>query len=184
MNNIDNNVDKLYTNGYVHIRNVLDIDLLDKCKEKILSKYNEHNYRNICNNELSNDKDILDLVFNRKNNILINIFKNIHRSGGMYKNINFRYMSKGKFTKEHKDFCPEGYDLYVTWIPMDSYDEFSGTLYINNCIIPVEKGDLIIFRGDILHGTTKNTTDIPRISIDCRWIKTYDYADNSILFWN
>lgn len=171
----------LLTNGYVHIKNVLDIDLLDKCKKKILSKYNEHNYRNICNNDLSTDKDINNLVFN---DCIISIFKTVHGSGGMYKNINFRYMAKGKFTKEHKDFCPDGYNLYVVWIPMESYTKLTGTLHINNHIIEVEKGDIIIFKGDILHGTSMNTTDIPRISVDCRWVKADDRTDNSILFWN
>lgn len=178
---INNIVDTLHTNDYVHIKNALSLKLIDTCKDKILSKYNEYNYKNICNNELSTDKDILELVFNQT---LISIFKTIHKTGGMYKNINFRYMSKDKFTKEHRDFCPDGYELYVVWIPMDSYDELSGTLYINKHIINVEKGDFIIFKGNILHGTTKNTTDITRISIDCRWIKSDDHTDNFILFWD
>lgn len=196
MNPTDLNINILFKQGYVFVKGIFDSNLVSMVRDKVGESYrlssglkvssNHLLYGKMCsfNDVLDNDPIISQLT---EHPLLTKFFKSVYKGkAATFKSKHFRVMKTGESSSQHIDFNPDPkFVMYICWIPLDNYNIEQGVLYLQTksetIASNVEAGDLIIFRSDILHGSTLNNTDRYRLFIDTRWI-TKPYIDEEHLF--
>ena len=192
-----NIINKLNTNGYIYIKNLLPKELIKLAKEDIIKYYQKNNYFNWYSKELCLNQHIINLT---ECGQLHDIFKKIYTNNifSTFKEKWIRYYKKDMCTNEHIDFISNDFNndnmRYTCWIPLDNYKIENGVLYLKekshiiykenndfsiktifeNCNILTtnyEIGDVVIFDTRMSHGSNKNLTNEIRVSIECRWFK-------------